>query len=277
MQNLNHIDLFSGIGGFALAARWCGLTTVAFCEIEEFPQRVLAKNFPGVPIYDDVRTFPCEKYQRPYLLTGGFPCQPYSVAGKRRGAEDDRALWPAMLEVIKATRPAWVLGENVAGFVSMGLDGCLSDLETAGYETTAFVIPACAVGARHRRDRVWIVANAQGEQDQQRKRGNMDETPCGGEGLNTSFSVGGKIDVHPNGSGREELHPAAVADEPGQRTGELITAGPDWSVESPFCGVAHGIPGRVDRLKGLGNAIVPQVAAEIIRAMRQADKETTHA
>ncbi|MFA5261285.1 MAG: DNA cytosine methyltransferase, partial [Candidatus Omnitrophota bacterium] len=186
----DHIDLFSGIGGFALAAKWAGIETVQFVEIDPFCQKVLQKQFPGVPIHDDIKTFayaasikddkresrgvgyapqggeggddatgPCDK-SRPFLLTGGFPCQPYSCAGKRKGKDDDRALWPEMLRVISEAKPRWVIGENVAGFIGMGLDDCISDLEGEGYEVQAFVIPACAVNAPHRRDRVWIVANS---------------------------------------------------------------------------------------------------------------------
>jgi DNA (cytosine-5)-methyltransferase 1 len=237
MSNLTHLDLFSGIGGFALAAKWCELETVAFCEIDPFCQRVLAKNFPGVPIYDDVRAFPCDKYPRPFLLTGGFPCQPYSVAGLRRGADDDRALWPAMLEVIKATRPTWVLGENVAGFVSMGLDHCLSDLEGAGYETRAFIVPACAVNAHHRRDRVWIVAHAMRNEQPRNKSCNGAIGRMGREFKSISW----------NGNWKSAL--------------------------CEFRGMDDGLSYGVDRLDSIRNAIVPQVAEQIIRAMMQADNE----
>jgi len=158
MTDYKHIDLFSGIGGFSLAARWAGFETVQFVEIDPFCRKVLNKNFPGVPIHDDIKTYKHSGASRPFLLTGGFPCQPFSCAGKRRGAEDDRALWPEMLRVISEARPTWVIGENVGGFISMGLDDCISDLEAEGYTVQPFVIPACAVNAPHRRDRVWIVA-----------------------------------------------------------------------------------------------------------------------
>jgi len=158
---MTHIDLFSGIGGFALAARWAGIKTIQFVERDPFCQKVLAKNFKEVPIHDNITTYHFYTAgTRPFLITGGFPCQPFSVAGKRRGKEDDRYLWPEMLRIIKEARPDWVIGENVAGFINMGLDDCISDLESEGYEVQAFVIPACAVQAPHRRDRVWIVANA---------------------------------------------------------------------------------------------------------------------
>jgi DNA (cytosine-5)-methyltransferase 1 len=153
-----HLDLFSGIGGFALAARWSGFETVQFVEIEPYAQKVLAKNFPDVPIHDDIKTFKADEFCGVGLLTGGYPCQPFSLAGERRGKEDDRHLWPEMLRIIREARPDWVLAENVAGHVSMGLDEVLSDLENEGYTTQPLIIPACAKDARHRRDRVWIVA-----------------------------------------------------------------------------------------------------------------------
>lgn len=158
-MKLTHVDLFSGIGGFALAARWTGLETVVFCEMDKFCQKVLNKHWPEVPIIEDIKTFNGSRFSNVFLLTGGFPCQPFSCAGKRRGKEDDRYLWPEMLRVISEVKPRWVIGENVAGFINMGLDDCISDLEGEGYEVQAFIIPACAVNAPHRRDRVWIVAN----------------------------------------------------------------------------------------------------------------------
>src|SRR5215831_16662165 len=158
-----HLDLFSGIGGFALAASWAGYETVLFCEIDRFCQAVLRKNFPGVPIHDDVRTLAAEHVPGPVdLLTGGFPCQPVSVAGQRRGDADDRWLWPEMARVVGEVRPRYVLAENVPGLIGMALDGCLADLEGLGYACRAVIVPACAVGAWHRRDRVWIVAHAAG-------------------------------------------------------------------------------------------------------------------
>ena len=155
-----HIDLFSGIGGFALACRWAGIETIAFCEIEKYAQRVLRKNFPGIRIFEDVRQFPATEFREPFLLTGGYPCQPFSQAGKRRGAEDDRHLWPSMFGIIRTSRPTWILAENVAGHVTLGLDEVLADLESEGYAVQPIIVPACSVDAPHRRDRVWVLANA---------------------------------------------------------------------------------------------------------------------
>lgn len=184
-----HLDLFSGIGGFALAAQWAGFRTVGFCEIEPYCQQVLAKNFLAdandssqarlgqhggqilpkqasirsggsgrARIHSDISQLDGTEYKGVSLITGGFPCQPFSVAGKRRGAADDRHLWPEMCRVIDQARPAFVLSENVPGIIAMELDNVLSDLERIGYACRSFVIPACAVDARHRRNRLWVVA-----------------------------------------------------------------------------------------------------------------------
>ena len=150
-----HLDLFSGIGGFALAAASAGFKTIGFSEIEPYACSILKQNWPDVPNHGDIRNI---KGIRADLVTGGFPCQPFSHAGKRRGTQDDRHLWPEMLRVIEDARPAWVLGENVAGIIGMELDGVLADLESLGYAAWPLVIPACATDARHRRDRVWITA-----------------------------------------------------------------------------------------------------------------------
>lgn len=169
------LDLFSGIGGFSLAAHWAGIETVAFCEQDKFCQTVLKKHWPNVPIVDDIFKLRGDEFGTIDIISGGFPCQPFSLAGKRRGTEDKRHLWPEMFRVISKARPAWVVGENVAGIINVALKGVLSDLESIGYQTQCFVIPACAMDAPHRRDRVWIMANTNerwrdGSQPQPNKR-----------------------------------------------------------------------------------------------------------
>jgi len=273
---LTHIDLFSGIGGFALAAEWAGFETVVFCEKDEYCQKVLRKRFPGVPIVPEIRDFRWPMADTKFirwgerehtstnrdekeiallcqatLLTGGFPCQPFSVAGKRRGKEDDRYLWPEMFAVISQVRPTWVIAENVAGIIKMELDNCLSDLESEGYETETFTIPACAVDAKHQRKRVWIVAYDKGGKSGESEARNRGESACG-----RSQDVADTEGILPQGFGN------------GQEQRESRGEG-RWPVEPDVGRVAHGVPSRVDRLKCLGNAIVPQVAYEIMRAIKE--------
>jgi len=155
------LDLFSGIGGFSLGLERAGMETVAFCEIEDYPVSILNKHWPDIPVHRDIRKLDGrQSYNKIDLLCGGFPCQPYSIAGKQKGKEDDRHLWPEMLRIVKEVRPTWFIGENVAGFINMALDDVLFNLEAEGYASQPFVIPACAVGGIHRRDRVWIIAYA---------------------------------------------------------------------------------------------------------------------
>lgn len=164
-MEFTHLSIFSGIGGLDIAAEMAGFTTVGQCEWADYQTKVLEKHWPDIPRWRDIRTLTKESfYERTALRTvdivsGGFPCQPFSTAGKRRGKEDDRYLWPEMLRVIQEIRPRWVVGENVAGIVSMELDTVLSDLERIGYTCEALVFPACAVDAPHRRDRVCIIAH----------------------------------------------------------------------------------------------------------------------
>jgi DNA (cytosine-5)-methyltransferase 1 len=275
---MKHLDLFSGIGGFSLAADWVwgkGNVEHIFCEIEEFPQKVLMKHWPGSELYHDITKLDGTAIADVHLLTGGFPCQPYSVAGKQLGAEDDRALWPEMLRVISETKPRWIIGENVGGFVSMGLDNCISDLEGIGYDCQPLVIPACAVNAPHRRDRVWIVAD--------NVSNTVREQPGGINGPCRESSVFAELngktqslaDTNTEGlQGRQEVGDAKSgrAGREKQPAGCRERSKPGNGLIEPDVGrVAHGIPSRVDRLKGLGNAIVPQVAAVIMQAIKDID------
>jgi DNA (cytosine-5)-methyltransferase 1 len=238
------LDLFSGIGGFSLGLERAGMETVAFCEIDPFCQKVLKKHWPDVPIFEDVREL---DYDGPVdLICGGYPCQPFSTAGKRKGEEDDRHLWPAMFNLIKKHRPAWVIGENVAGHINMGLDNVLSDLGNENYATRAFVLPACSINAPHRRDRVWIVANSKGKQrnvnenvnDREMSRKELWGDQSGGRDMPSTFGLRFK-------SGGGEVKPFV-------------------------CGVNDGFSLGVDRLRALGNAVVPQIPEIIGRAIMEA-------
>ena len=275
-----HLDLFSGIGGFAIAAERCGWKTVAFCEREKFAQRVLRKHWPSVPIIDDIHELDGREYRGVSLITGGFPCQPFSQAGQQRGADDERAIWPEMLRVITEARPRFVVGENVAGIINMELDGVLSSLEAESYSVGAVVVPACAVDAKHRRDRVWILgadklANTGSEGLQRRERGGetrKKESPGGhaaecGETLANTSSGRRPGSRQPVNASNQEAHRERQADE--SLDGCI---GQEWEAEPDVGRVAYGIPERSHRLRGLGNAIVPQVAEQILRALIESER-----
>ena len=164
-QPYNVLDLFSGIGGFSLGLEQAGMRTAAFCEIDPFCRQILRQHWPNQPIYEDIKQLTARRLNHDGipnidLICGGYPCQPFSVAGRRRGEHDPRHLWPEMYRLIRELRPRWVICENVAGHVELGLDTVLADLDATGYTATPFIIPACAIGAPHRRDRVWIVAHS---------------------------------------------------------------------------------------------------------------------
>jgi len=269
MNELTHLDLFSGIGGFALAAKWNGYRTVGFCDNEPYSQAVLKKHWPEVPCHKDIREVRGELYAGVTLLTGGFPCQPFSVAGKQRGKDDNRYLWPEMCRVIREARPAWIIGENVAGIVNLALDTVCADLEAEGYEVEPIIVPACAVDAPHRRDRVWILAHASCIG----RGGRSDGNEAGDDrALQTSGSCAGEeqpvlaYSIN-KGLQRTELCEAFSESAWASRSASECfgITGAYWPTEPDVGRVAHGVPNRVAKLRGLGNAIVPQVAAEIIR------------
>ena len=168
------LDLFSGIGGFSIGLERAGFETVAFCEIEDYPRAVLRRHWPDVPIYRDIKQLTGEQLRAdgivPDVICGGYPCQPFSVAGRQRGQEDERHLWPEMYRLIRECRPRWVICENVSGHIKLGLDEVLASLETEGYTVWTFIIPACAVNAPHKRDRLWIVAHANSSSDRRTSR-----------------------------------------------------------------------------------------------------------
>lgn len=265
MNEKTHLDLFSGIGGFALAAKWNGYRTVGFCDNEPYSQAVLKKHWPDVPCHKDIREVRGELYAGVTLLTGGFPCQPFSVAGKQGGKDDNRYLWPEMLRVIREAKPTWIIGENVAGIVNMALDQVCTDLEAEGYEVEPIIIPACAVDAPHRRDRVWIVAHANSGQfskcESKRKSVQMFS-----ESSERVCDVANAISQRGCG-GNSEGEYAEDVGESSRHSRDNFRGMATWLPEPNVGRVAHGIPNRVAKLRGLGNAIVPQVASEIIRCI----------
>jgi len=286
---VKHISLFSGIGGFDLAAEWAGWTNLASCEINPFGRKALEYYWPNAYHHDDIKTltgstieYEAQKRYGPdwradgVILSGGFPCQPYSLAGKRLGKEDERHLWPEMLRVIREIQPDWIVGENVFGLVnwSDGLvfDEVQTDLEAQGYEVQAFVLPACSADAPHRRDRVWIVAhtnNLRGcEQEKSDKQQRRAKIRTAGE----VFGYEKRFTTYANG-----------IRQPGEKHGRQESGfscenseGIDWHnfpTKSPVCSRNDGIPAGLDgitfpkwrneSIKAAGNAIVPQIAYRI--------------
>lgn len=274
------LDIFSGIGGFSLGLERAGMETVAFCEIEPYCRKVLKKHWPDVPIYEDVRKLDGNQFRGTVdLVCGGFPCQPFSTAGKRRGQEDDRHLWSEMLRVIREVQPAFVIGENVAGFVSMALDDMLSDLESEGYTCQAFIIPACAINAQHRRDRVWVLAtNTEYVRGSEQKREHQRAEEPNGSSPN---GLGAWQDVADSNSERLQesirsrigsLQKQNESFKRGKSCRGNAEARHSWDVEPGVDRVAHGVSNRVDRIRGLGNAVVPQIPELIGRAIMETIK-----
>ena len=272
---LTHLSLFSGIGGLDLAAEWAGFTTVGQCEFADYQTKVLEKHWPDVPRWRDIRTLTKESfYERTGLRTvdvisGGFPCQPFSVAGKQKGKEDDRYLWPEMLRVIRELHPRCVVGENVPGIIKIAAGQVVKDLERAGYHVVVFNFEAAAVGAWHRRSRVFFVGIAETVPDSESKRQQREWTRreqigrtryCARKSARCGFVCDTMCQRLQDGTA--ETIRKHRADECPERS--------DWWAAEPDVGrVAHGVPYRVDRIKCLGNAVVPQQACPIFKALRE--------
>jgi DNA (cytosine-5)-methyltransferase 1 len=313
---LTHMSLFTGIGGIDLAAEWAGFQTVGQCEYADYPTKVLEKHWPDVPRWRDIRTLTGESfYARTGLRTvdivsGGFPCQPFSVAGKQKGRDDDRYLWPEMLRVIRELAPRWVLGENVPGILRIAGRTICEDLEREGYAVAVFNFEAAAVGANHRRDRVFFVgerrANAAGmqrnaEAEKQRALQTMlkderehDNAHGSGEDVSDADSAGlqGREREIVRECASEWVTGAGGAYTGGNRGGqaEQWAAEPDvgrvvdgfpagldgyWQVEPDIPRVITGQKNRADRLKCLGNAVVPQQVYPILAAIAEIEREQT--
>jgi len=257
---MKHIGLFEGIGGFSLAARWMGWETVAWCEWNEFGQQVLKHHFPEADGYGDITKTNFTKYANTVdIVTGGFPCQPYSLAGKKKGKADDRHLWPEMLRAIREIQPRWVIGENVPGIINwsrgMVVKEIKTDLENEGFKLLPpVIIPACAVNAPHRRDRIWFIAYAEGIN--------------GGKEYDNRQSIERRT---PAQSGR--LYRPQTWAESNDR---------DF-LETSIFSKHDGLPGELDgitfskwlqqSIKAYGNAIVPQVAYELFRVIELMEVE----
>tara|TARA_R100000781_G_scaffold9377_4_gene8154 strand:- start:401 stop:1156 length:756 start_codon:yes stop_codon:yes gene_type:complete len=249
-MDLNVIDLFSGIGGFSLGLQKADprFKTVAFCEIDPFCKKVLQKNFPEVKIYDDIKK--TNFTETADIVVGGFPCQSISIAGKKKGKDDGRWLFPEMFRIIKQTKPRWIIAENVQNLINIAdgeiLRGIYNDLETENYEVQTFRISAASQGAWHRRERVWIVANSDVWNTESTRR---------------ESSI--------NGSRENEFRRT--------NTWEIQCQEEWWKIESKLFGVPHGISTELDkdrsnRIKALGNAIVPQIITEIGKAIIEVEE-----
>ena len=334
-MKLQHLDLFSGIGGFSLGLEATGgFETKAFCDIEKYPRQVLQKHWPHVKQYEDIKELNYERLKADGIdsidiITGGYPCQPFSIAGRKKGEEDPRHLWPEYFRLIKELRPTWVIGENVSGHIKLGLDTVIQDLESEDYAVRPFSISASSIGANHQRERIWVVAYSEcndnfneeqrvngeekeipgerGENDSSprelgrantiRKTNNGDVADTKGFGSdggeirehsekrNTKREVGGVSSQVANTDSeglerqwksRNQFGSQFTAAESGEvRQGEMGQGW--WSVEPNVGRVAHGIPRRVDRLKSLGNSLVPQIpyyiGQSILKAMADTNSE----
>lgn len=272
------LDLFSGIGGFSLGLeRSGGFKTVAFCEIDPFCRRVLAKHWPEVPQYDDIRTLTAERLAADGIgvdaICGGFPCQDISVAGKGAGLAGERSgLWYEYARLIGELRPKYVIVENVGALLSRGLDAVLGTLATLGYDAEWHCIPASAVGAPHRRDRIWLVAYSHDEGPQRWKSDTLDDgepqEPFGKGGSPLADATSQRHE----GQGQQIVRSGKTADR--KRQTALLEPGclrHDWLPEPDVGRVAHGVSKRVDRLRALGNAVVPQIPELIGRAILAAE------
>ena len=318
------LDLFSGIGGFSYGLEQVGFKTVAFCEMDKYCKLVLQKHWKGVKIYNDVKELKGEEIIKEHgtidLVTGGFPCQPFSIAGSRKGTNDNRHLWPEMFRIIKELKPRWIIGENVRNIISiqdgMVFENVCTDLEGEGYEVRAFNIPAAGIGAPHKRERIWIVANSrrtlrerskfQGENANESKQENADQferssSTSTNNVANTHTGLRNREDKEICSRGdtvddgseiwassesfrtlantnserqQEQCRPKSIQEERNESKRSSSQEGhTGWEFEPDVGRVANGISGRVHRLRGLGNSIVPQIAKEIGRAIMIAESE----
>lgn len=257
MKKYRHASLFTGIGGFDLAAEWVGWDNVF--QVENHPKciKLLNTHFPNTDKYEDIKTFNAIKYRGTIdVISGGAPCQPFSSAGLQRSSEDNRYLWPEMLRIIREVKPTFVVFENVTGIINLALDQVLSDLESEDYTSESFVIPACAKNAWHRRDRVWVVAypnSYRGKEGFESRQSEFINTHAqeGAAGTDTNNRRGEVQET------QQEFSEMRYRHEP--------TRSDWWESEPELDRVADGLPGELDQLHALGNAIVPQIAYELFK------------
>ena len=309
MFELTHLSLFSGVGGLDLSAEWGGFKTVGQCEFADYPTKVLEKHWPDVPRWRDIKTLTKESFyertglQTVDLISGGYPCQPFSVAGKRRGTDDDRYLWPEMLRVIRELQPSWVIGENVPGIINMALDAVQIGLEEAGYEVQTFVIPACGVGAWHKRERICTVAHTNSRSGPMFWNGAFSTVAeADGEGADnglrkkTTFPgqwwdnksrmdrvvarLQQSLDWPDPNANEQDVERRSVSQIRGggalqnkvRRVDRDFPGRDYWENEPDVCRVLDGVPNRMDRLKCLGSAVVPQQFYPVFRSIYLIEK-----
>jgi len=291
---LTHGSLFSGIGGFDLASQWMGWENVFHCEYDPFCQKVLKHHFPNSKLYKDVRKFDATNYLgRVDILTGGFPCQPFSSAGLRKGTEDERHLWPEMLRVIREVSPKYVVGENVRGLLnwSGGLvfEEVCADLENEGYEVTPYLLPACGKNAPHRRDRIWFIANSTKRNGGRNTRSvpskEEEERICERNEIPKSiksskvFGNAPDTDFELSECGNDNREDGRSEQTERIKSFSKPRGWEEFPTQPPICGGDDGLPQELDgitfpkwrkeSIKAYGNAIVPQVAHEIFKAIQK--------
>ena len=331
-KKYKHLDLFSGIGGFSLGLEATGaFETVAFCDYDQYCQKVLRKHWPWVTIYDDVKELNSERlsangHTEVDIITGGYPCQPFSIAGRQKGEQDPRHVWPEMFRLVKELRPTWVIGENVSGHIKLGLDTVLENLESEGYATRAFSISASSIGSNHQRERVWIIANTnelgwdnwiynreerqvsndkernieeseserdrrinrirqtseamedtrrtqwpwsffQDQDEDETREGYADQFERSGSAPESDVADTEVSDTDSKGLARRR---SECELREGQEEGEISWS--QWWQSEPNVGrVANGVPKRVDRLKSLGNSLVPMIPYYIGMSIKKGD------
>jgi DNA (cytosine-5)-methyltransferase 1 len=269
-------SLFSGIGGLDLGLEWAGMEIAWQVENNPFCQKVLKKHWPNVPLFEDVRNVGRNELVPVDVVCGGFPCQPHSVAGQRRGSEDDRDLWPEYRRIIDELRPRWVVGENVPGITNTILDEIFSDLEGLNYTWQTFDIPAGAVGAGHRRHRLFIIAYSGSERLENIVE--MGAAPGSIERVDREHASLDRVPVVREFLVYDPSNPCPRLPVPGigrvrrERLESIREATAWYEAQSGICGVVDGVPDRVDRIRSLGNAVVPQVAELIGRLIIEVEK-----